>query len=137
MKLKENDLIISSFFAMLMLTIINLYILLTVLPTYARLYSDLAIALPPLTTLYISLSHFILKGILLVYPLIFIGFVICAVLGFVLKKKSILAKIYILIASLLLISALLSVFAIRSPLIKVTKALPPTEATSELEKSNK
>ena len=135
MKNKETDLIISSLFAMLMLTIINLYILLTVIPGQARFYSSSMITLPSLTVIYISISHFVWKWMLFIFPLIFVGFTICAILGFVLAKKSILVKIYIAMASLFLIFTLLAVFAIRLPIIKLNKALKasgvPAEQTSK------
>ena len=131
MKLKEKDLIISSLFAILMLVIINLFILLSVVPDYARLYSNLGTKLPALTAFYISLGHFVFRWLVPASLFLFIDFAIVAALAFIIKNKTSLIAIYILTAGALLVFALLSVYSIRLPLMRINKALPPIGTASE------
>ncbi len=123
MKFSKKDLAISSLFAILMLVIINLDILLFITPQHVKLYSHLGMKLPYLTALLLTISHAFSKMLLILIPILFVVFIIFAVLVFTLKKESILAAIYIAIASLLLIFALLSVYAIKLPFIRANQAI--------------
>lgn len=136
MKLKENDFIISLLFAILMLTIINLYILLMIFPAQARLYSSAGMTLPFLTILCLSISSFFSKWMFVLVPFIAIAFIAQAALALILKNKAALVKIYCITACGLLLFTLLSVYAIKTPLIKLDKALRSIEVPAEVEKSN-
>lgn len=136
MKFKENDLIISSLFAVLMLMIINLYILLNVLPEQARSYSSFGMGLPSLTVIFISIGNLVSKWMFIIIPLVVIDFIAYVVLAFILKNKAALVKIYIATACGMLLFALLSVYAMRLPLTKINKALSATKVPAEVEKSD-
>jgi type II secretory pathway component PulF len=135
-KFKEKDLIISLLFAILMLTIINLYILLIIFPAQARLYSSAGMTLPFLTILCLSISNFFLKWMFILVPFIAIIFITQAALALILKNKATLVKIYSITACGLLVFTLLSVYAIKAPLIKLDKALRSIKVPAEVEKSN-
>ncbi|MFA5271553.1 MAG: hypothetical protein WC412_04330 [Candidatus Omnitrophota bacterium] len=136
MKFKENDLLISSLFAVLMLMALNLYILLRIFPEQTQSYSSLGVGLPSLTIIFISIGSFVSKWMFIVVPLVIIDFITYTVLAFILKNKAALVKIYSITACGLLLFALLSVYAIRLPLTKINKVLSSTPIPAEVEKSN-
>ena len=121
---KKNQRIISiALLAIVISSLIGLYMFMKVIPDYEFQYLIFDTQIPVLTRICITISDLVRRFFVLLFPIYLIVLATFMVLPFIIKNKSILAKIYSIVASLFILFVVIGDFAVKMPLIQVKKNL--------------